>query len=134
MPGGDVNPYIAVAALLAAGLHGIEHELPLEPAVTGNAYAGDAPRVPSTLTAARELFEQSEVARAAFGDDVVATMRTRHAWSSRPSSPRSPTGSASVASNASEPRLAGRVAVITGGGSGIGLASRAAWPPRAPAS
>ena len=71
VPGGDVNPYLAVAALLAAGLHGIEHELPLEPAVTGNAYTGDAPRVPSTLTAARDLFEQSEVARAAFGDDVV---------------------------------------------------------------
>ena len=64
VPGGDVNPYVAVAALLAAGLHGIEHELPLEPPVTGNAYAGDAPRVPSTLTAATELFEQSAVARA----------------------------------------------------------------------
>ena len=71
VPGGDVNPYVAVAALLAAGLHGIEHELPLEPPVTGNAYAGDAPRVPSTLTAAAELFEESAVAREAFGDDVV---------------------------------------------------------------
>jgi glutamine synthetase len=71
VPGGDVNPYLAVAALLAAGLHGIEAELPLEPPVTGNAYAGDAPRVPSTLTAATELFAASTVARAAFGDDVV---------------------------------------------------------------
>jgi len=71
VPGGDVNPYVTVAALLAAGLHGIEHELPLPPPVTGNAYAGDAPRVPSTLSAATELFEHSAVARAAFGDDVV---------------------------------------------------------------
>jgi glutamine synthetase len=71
VPGGDVNPYLAVAALLAAGVHGIEHELPLEPPVTGNAYTSDAPRVPSTLAAATELFEQSAVARDALGDDVV---------------------------------------------------------------
>jgi glutamine synthetase len=71
VPGGDVNPYIAVAALIAAGAYGIEHELPLEPAFVGNAYAADAPRVPATLGAATELFEQSPVARAAFGDDVV---------------------------------------------------------------
>jgi len=71
VPGGDVNPYVAVAALLAAGLHGMEQELALEPPVAGNAYAADAARVPSTLTAATELFEQSAVARAAFGDDVV---------------------------------------------------------------
>ena len=71
VPGGDVNPYVAVAALIAAGLHGIDEELPLEPPVTGNAYVGDAPRVPSTLAAAAELFEGSTVARAAFGDDVV---------------------------------------------------------------
>jgi glutamine synthetase len=71
VPGGDVNPYVTVAALLAAGLYGIEHELPLDPPVTGNAYSGDAPRVPSTLTEATTRFEQSAMARAAFGDDVV---------------------------------------------------------------
>jgi glutamine synthetase len=71
VPGGDVNPYVAVAALIAGGLHGIEHELPLEPAVAGNAYTVDAPRVPPTLTAATDLFERSVVARTAFGDDVV---------------------------------------------------------------
>jgi glutamine synthetase len=71
VPGGDVNPYVATAALLAAGLHGIEQELPLAPPITGNAYAADAPRVPSTLAAATELFEQSTIAREAFGDDVV---------------------------------------------------------------
>jgi len=71
VPGGDVNPYLAVAALLAAGLHGIDHQLPLEPAFSGNAYESDAPRVPSTLTAATALLDESTVARDAFGDDVV---------------------------------------------------------------
>jgi glutamine synthetase len=71
VPGGDANPYVAVAALLAAGLHGIEQELPLEPPITGNAYTAELPRVPSTLTAATDLFGHSEVARTAFGDDVV---------------------------------------------------------------
>lgn len=71
VPGGDVNPYVAVAALIAAGLHGIENELELEPAFEGNAYQSDKPRVPTTLRAAAELFESSSVARHAFGDAVV---------------------------------------------------------------
>ena len=71
VPGGDVNPYLAVAALIAAGLHGIEDELPLPPELTGNAYVADAPRVPSTLRDAAELFAASEVAADAFGEDVV---------------------------------------------------------------
>ena len=71
VPGGDVNPYLAVAALIAAGLHGIDTELPLEPPVTGNAYTGGSPRVPATLTVATEEFDESAVARSAFGDDVV---------------------------------------------------------------
>jgi len=60
-----------LAALVAAGLHGIETELPLEPDFPGNAYASDKPRVPSTLRDAAELFEKSSLARSAFGDDVV---------------------------------------------------------------
>jgi glutamine synthetase len=72
VPGGDVNPYLAVAALVAAGLHGIDHDLPREPELTGNAYASDAPRVPSTLGAAAELLAGSAMAEAAFGPDVVA--------------------------------------------------------------
>jgi glutamine synthetase len=72
VPGGDVNPYLAVAAMVAAGLHGIDEELPLEPAFTGNAYVADRPRVPATLRDAAAAFEASDVARAAFGDDVVA--------------------------------------------------------------
>jgi glutamine synthetase len=72
VPGGDVNPYLAVAAMVAAGLHGMENELPLEPAFHGNAYIGDRPRVPSTLKEARSRLAQSRVAHDAFGIDVVA--------------------------------------------------------------
>lgn len=72
VPGGDVNPYLAVAALIAAGLHGIDHELPLEDAFTGNAYASGAETVPHTLRDALELFEGSKLARETFGEDVVA--------------------------------------------------------------
>jgi len=71
LPGGDVNPYLALAAMLAGGLHGIENELSLEDETTGNAYASDKPKVPSTLRAARDRFASSEVARKCFGDEVV---------------------------------------------------------------
>jgi glutamine synthetase len=72
IPGGDVNPYLAIAALIAGGLHGVEHDLALAPAFVGNAYEADALRMPTSLAEAVELFDQSAVARAAFGDDVVA--------------------------------------------------------------
>jgi glutamine synthetase len=71
VPGGDVNPYLALAAMLAGGLHGIEKGLDLEPALVGNAYASDRPRVPGTLREARDAFSSSAVARAALGDEVV---------------------------------------------------------------
>ncbi|HAM25547.1 MAG TPA: glutamine synthetase [Microbacteriaceae bacterium] len=71
VPGGDVNQYLAVAALIAGGLYGIENELELEPMFEGNAYGSDAARVPTTLREAADLFGRSEIARAAFGDDVV---------------------------------------------------------------
>ena len=71
IPGGDVNPYLAIAALVAAGLAGIDNELPLPPAFVGNAYEADSQRVPTTLHEAVELFDASAVARAAFGDEVV---------------------------------------------------------------
>ena len=70
-PGGDVNPYLAVAAMIAAGLHGIDHELPLEPPVTGNAYNDDSVRVPHTLRDALDLWLKSQLARESFGSDVV---------------------------------------------------------------
>ncbi len=71
VPGGDVNPYLAVAALIAAGLHGVEQKLALEDEFVGNAYASDRPTVPTTLKEAAELFAASEIAREAFGKEVV---------------------------------------------------------------
>lgn len=71
VPGGDVNPYLATAAIIAAGLHGIEHELPMEPAFEGNAYRTDRPRVPTTLRDAAAAFAGSDLATTAFGEDVV---------------------------------------------------------------
>jgi glutamine synthetase len=75
LPGGDVNPHLAVAGLVAAGLHGIEQRLELPDACTGNAYAGDYEHVPTTLREAAELWEISPIAKAAFGDEVVAHYR-----------------------------------------------------------
>jgi len=71
VPGGDVNQYMAVSGLIAAGIYGIENELELEEMTTGNAYTADKPHVPATLREAADLFENSAIARAAFGDDVV---------------------------------------------------------------
>jgi glutamine synthetase len=93
VPGADVNPYLALAAMLAGGLHGIENSLELSPELTGNAYAtgrptgreerqrrptsggrgGSSPHptLPLTLRDAREAWNGSAIARAAFGDDVV---------------------------------------------------------------
>src|SRR5690349_3652236 len=71
VPGGDVNPYLAIAAMIAAGLHGIDNELPLEPPLAGNAYADTSVRVPHTLHDALEEWEKSELAREAFGAEVV---------------------------------------------------------------
>ena len=71
LPGGDVNPYLALAAMLASGLDGIENELELEPMTQGNAYESDAPQVPRTMSQARDLLDGSELARRVFGDEVV---------------------------------------------------------------
>jgi glutamine synthetase len=71
-PGADVNPYLAIAATIAAGLHGIDQDLELEAACEGNAYTSTGrPRLPTTLREARDLFAESRVARDAFGEDVV---------------------------------------------------------------
>jgi glutamine synthetase len=71
MPGADANPYLAFAAILAAGLHGIEHKLEPPPAFEGNAYISDVARFPSTLRDAVTALEGGTVAREALGDDVV---------------------------------------------------------------
>ena len=70
-PGADVNPYLAFAALIAAGLHGIEQGLEPAPPLEGNAYESDAERFPSTLREAIAALERGTMARAALGDDVV---------------------------------------------------------------
>ncbi len=71
IPGGDVNAYLAFAALIAAGLHGIENELELPPPLEGNAYESDAERFPSSLRDAVDALQEGSVARGAFGDEVV---------------------------------------------------------------
>ena len=72
VPGADVNPYLALAAMLAGGLHGIENGLPLEPELVGNAYDSDKPHVPATMAEARERVRgvRRWPARR-FGDEVV---------------------------------------------------------------
>ncbi|MFF4245145.1 glutamine synthetase family protein [Streptomyces sp. NPDC001822] len=75
LPGGDVNPYLAVAGLVAAGLHGIENALELPEACEGNAYTAGYDQVPTTLREAAGLWETSEIAREAFGDETVAHYR-----------------------------------------------------------
>jgi glutamine synthetase len=71
IPGGDVNAYLAFAALLAAGLYGIENELQLPPPLEGNAYESDAERFPHSLREAIEALENGAMAREALGGDVV---------------------------------------------------------------
>jgi glutamine synthetase len=71
IPGADVNPYLAFAALIAAGMQGIEHGLELGPAFEGNAYESDVQRFPHSLREAIDRLERSTVARALLGDDVV---------------------------------------------------------------
>jgi glutamine synthetase len=71
IPGGDVNPYLAFAAVIASGLHGIEQGLEAPPPLEGNAYESDAERFPSTLRDAIAALETGTMARGAFGDKVV---------------------------------------------------------------
>jgi glutamine synthetase len=71
VPGGDVNPYLAAAAMIAAGLHGIENQLELPPPFGGNAYTAGFEHVPTTLAEAGDLLQGSKLARLALGDAVV---------------------------------------------------------------
>lgn len=72
LAGADVNPYLAMSAIIAAGLRGVDNGLELEPPVLGNAYTADLPRVPATLRDALALFRHSDVAGKAFGDEGVS--------------------------------------------------------------
>ena len=71
-PGGDMNAYLTYAAMMGAGLYGIEHELPLDPEFVGNGYlATGVPRMPRALYEAIWELERSEAAVEIFGQDVV---------------------------------------------------------------
>lgn len=72
IPGGDINPYLAVAGMIAAGLDGIEKKVPLEPAFVGNAYETAAPHIPQTLAEALDLWDSSVWIKETFGAEVHA--------------------------------------------------------------
>ncbi|TCD11403.1 glutamine synthetase family protein [Oricola cellulosilytica] len=69
--GSDMNPYLAIAGMLAAGIRGIEEKLDPGGPAAGDAYEGEAAHIPSTLTEATEALRQSTMLREAFGDEVV---------------------------------------------------------------
>src|SRR5918996_1235490 len=77
LAGGDVNPYLAIAAMIAAGLHGMENEVPLEEEFVGNAYEADKPHVPTNLREAQQLFAESEAARRGRHDTTHGHLRPR---------------------------------------------------------
>lgn len=69
--GSDINPYLAMAAMLAAGIKGIEDKLELQPATKGDAYSSDGENIPNSLRASRETLLGSCMLRDAFGDAVI---------------------------------------------------------------
>ncbi|XWN31626.1 MAG: glutamine synthetase family protein [Devosia sp.] len=69
--GGDLNPYLAIAAMIAAGLDGIAHERPLPEAFSGDAYGADVPVIPATLRVATAALDASAMLREALGDPVI---------------------------------------------------------------
>jgi glutamine synthetase len=79
--GSDSNPYLALAAAVASGLYGIEHELPLAPAVKGSGYEDrEAVTLPRNLAEATERFESSELAQSLFGPEFVAHFAATRRW------------------------------------------------------
>jgi len=81
-PGADVNPYLAMAAVIAAGLHGVEKGLKLTaPPITGTNQGGEnVPRAPRTLIETTRIFQKSEIARDWFGDDFVDHFAATRDW------------------------------------------------------
>jgi glutamine synthetase len=71
VPGADVNPYLALAAMIAGARHGLASDLAVEPEFTGNAYGSDSPTVPTSLREALAIWESSELAALAFGRRVL---------------------------------------------------------------
>ena len=109
IPGGDANPYLAFAAVIAAGLHGIEHELELPPALEGNAYESDARAVPvDDARGDRRARGRGDGARARSATRSSTTTSTTRGRSSGCTTPSSPTGSGSGTTSAGERECAGR--------------------------
>lgn len=81
-PGSDVNPFLAMAAVLAAGLHGVERNLKLDtpPIVGTNQGADDVPRAPRSLAETTRIFRRSEIARDWLGDDFVEHFAATRDW------------------------------------------------------
>lgn len=71
VPGADANPYLVLAGIIAAGLHGIEHQLELEAPAVGNVFSQDRPGLPATLEEAQRRWSRSDMAANAFGRDIV---------------------------------------------------------------
>lgn len=78
--GSDMNPYLGVAAALASGLYGIEHQLELGEPVQGSGYAAEAPRLPGNLYEAAERLDRSEVARSLLGEALVDHFVSSRHW------------------------------------------------------
>jgi glutamine synthetase len=83
LAGADANPYLALAASIGSGLYGIEASLELPPAVSGNAYESDAPRLPRTLEEAAGKLERSSVAAAMFGEEFIRHFVATRRWEVR---------------------------------------------------
>jgi glutamine synthetase len=83
LPGAGLNPYLAMAAMLAAGLYGIEHKLDCPPPTRGNAYEGDAPKLPSSLAKAVDRLRRSELARELLGETFVEHYLLTRDWEVR---------------------------------------------------
>jgi glutamine synthetase len=82
----DINPYLAIAAAIGSGLHGIEHRIEPDPMVEGNAYEKTFPKersLPRTLTEAAERLHASKAARALFGDAFVEHYAASREWEDR---------------------------------------------------
>ena len=80
-PGSDMNPYLAMAAMLAAGLKGIEEKLPLPEVYTGDAYSNDAKRhIPQTLRDARDALLKSDMLKDAFGEETITHYARAAEW------------------------------------------------------
>lgn len=103
VPGGDVNPYLAISALIAGALHGIENELSLEDEFAGNAYLdADAPRVPGRCATRPPSGRTAASRKRHSGPKSSPITRTWRRWNWPLTTRRSPTGSCAADSNVSE--------------------------------